>query len=138
MKENMDKIGVLFRRLVPTSGKADTVAGEIVRAVNRICYRWYNDGDMIGAGYGKETCNPAARYLTKRAGSRVERVISDMWGIYISDCVYEERLETLCEEVLTYLEAHPELEKTENTEDMWDYYDREEDVDDSEDEDDEW
>lgn len=138
MTESMEKIGVLFERLVPVSGKADTVAGEIVRAVSRICYRWYNDGDMVGIGYGKETCNPAARYLARRAGNRVERAISDMWGVYVPDIIYEERLDTLCKEALAYIEAHPELETTENTEDMWSYYDREEDVDDSEDEDGEW
>lgn len=74
-----NKINKLFEELVPTSGKADTVAGEIIRAVSRVGYRWYNDGDMIGRGYGKETCNPAARYLAAKAGSRVERAISDMW-----------------------------------------------------------
>ena len=48
------KINALFSELVPVSGKADTVAGEIVRAVSRISYRNYNDGDHIGVGYGKE------------------------------------------------------------------------------------
>lgn len=48
------KINALFSELVPASGKADTVAGEIVRAVSRIGYRNYNDGDHIGVGYGKE------------------------------------------------------------------------------------
>lgn len=47
------KINALFAELVPASGKADTVAGEIVRAVSRIGYRNYNDGDHIGVGYGK-------------------------------------------------------------------------------------
>ena len=65
------KINALFAELVPASGKADTVAGEIVRAVSRIGYRNYNDGDHIGVGYGKQTCNPAARYLIKNGGDEV-------------------------------------------------------------------
>lgn len=28
--------------------------------MNRISYRNWNDGDHIGVGYGRETCNPAA------------------------------------------------------------------------------
>lgn len=60
------RIEDLFEELVPTSGKADTVAGEIIRAIARISYRNYNDGDHIGVGYGNETCNPPARYLMKK------------------------------------------------------------------------
>ena len=29
-------------RLMPPSGKAETVAGEIIRAADRIWYRWWN------------------------------------------------------------------------------------------------
>ena len=69
------RISALFDELVPASGKADTVAGEIIRAVNRIAYRNSNDGDHVGVGYGNETCNPAARYLGEVAGSHVLRVV---------------------------------------------------------------
>ena len=48
---------------VPTSGMASTVGGEILRAMSRIIYRFYNDGDMVGVGYGNETCNSSDRYL---------------------------------------------------------------------------
>lgn len=129
-----EKINQMFEELVPASGKADTVAGEIVRAVSRIGYRNYNDGDHIGAGYGRETCNPAARYLAQRAGSRVERAISDMWGVE-NDDQYDELEKTLYKEVLAYLELHPELKVEKNTEDMWDFRDDEEDVDEPEEDD---
>lgn len=131
-----ERINKLFEELVPASGKADTVAGEIIRAVSRIGYRNYNDGDHIGVGYGKETCNPAARYLAEKAGSRVERAISDMWGVF-DDNRYDAMVATLEAEVLTYLEQHPELKTTANNEDMWDYQDKDEDVDDYEEDDDE-
>ena len=51
-----DRSHALFKELVPISGKADSLAGEIVRAISRIGYRFYNDGDQLGIGYGKETC----------------------------------------------------------------------------------
>lgn len=114
------KIEVLFEELVPASGKADTVAGEIVRAVSRIAYRNYNDGDHIGIGYGNETCNPAARYLGKVVGGRVQQAIIDMWGVGDDDR-YDKAVEALEEVVLEYLEQHPELKTTANSEDMWDY-----------------
>ena len=49
--------------LVPDSGKADSVAGEMIRAINKILYRDWNDGDKFYEGYGLETCGPAAAYL---------------------------------------------------------------------------
>ena len=37
----------LWERLVPLEGKAVTKAGEVLRAVSRIYYRWFNDGDRL-------------------------------------------------------------------------------------------
>jgi len=65
--KNEQRINDLFHELVPSMGKADTVAGEIVRATCRIGYRNWNDGDHIGVGYGKETCNTvSAEYRGSR------------------------------------------------------------------------
>lgn len=128
------RISTLFDELVPAKGKADTVAGEIIRAVNRIAYRNSNDGDHVGVGYGNETCNPAARYLGEVAGSHVQQAVIDMWGV-ADDDRYDKLVVALEEAVLAYLDEHPELKVTLNTEDMWDYIDRFEDRDDSEDDD---
>ena len=62
--ETEKRISVLFDKLVPGSGNADTVEGEIIRALNRIIYRWGNDGDLFWSGYGAETAGPAMEYLT--------------------------------------------------------------------------
>ncbi len=136
MSAREEKINALFNELVPASGKADTIAGEIIRAVSRIGYRNYNDGDHIGVRYGKETCNPAARYLASKAGTKVSQVIFKMWGIE-DDRHYQKMLVTLEESVLEYLEQHPDLKTTANSEDMWNYWDKNEDIDDYEDEEDE-
>ena len=68
-EEQKKEWAAMEERLMPASGKAETVAGEIIRAVDRIWYRWNNDGDKINVGYGKETCNGTARYLEKIRGS---------------------------------------------------------------------
>lgn len=127
-----ERINTLFEELVPASGKADTVAGEIIRAISRIRYRNYNDGDHVGVGYGKETCNPAARYLMARAGENVEKLIAvKVWGEEDDNC-YNIALSELEDAVLEYLDQHPELKTTANSEDMWDYRDRNKNVDDYE------
>ena len=128
----------LFEELVPPEGKAATVAGEIVRAISRIAYRNYNDGDHIGVGYGKETCNPAARYLMAYCGGDVRKIILDMWGT-VSDRVYDAALALLEAQEISFLDTHPELRETESTEDMWEYRIASEDTDDGDgEEEDEW
>ena len=128
MKATEKKLGELFEELVPASGKAPTVAGEIVRAINRISYRNWNDGDHIGVGYGRETCNPAARYLGAKCGEEVASLISAIWGIE-NDKAYDLILGQLEAEVVKYLERNPELKAAENREDMFNYRDAAEDVD---------
>ena len=81
MRTTEQKFNALFSELVPVTGNADTVAGEIIRAVSRISYRYYNDGDRIGIGYGKETCNPAARYLIKNGGDEVAVIVRGFWEV---------------------------------------------------------
>lgn len=132
MTANEEKINAMFDRLVPMSGKADTVAGEIVRAISRITHRNYNDGDHLGIGYGRETVNPAARFLSAKCDDRVAGALSAAWGIENEDA-YSLKLEAAEAAVLAYLNEHPELETKENTEDMWDYMDEYEDVDRDED-----
>ena len=133
-----DRVNELFSELVPATGKCDTEAGEIVRAYCRIAYRWDNDGDKVGVGYGNETCNAAARYLLAHDHDNAEVLASirDMWGNY-SDVRYEDALERLGGAVLSVIEDNPSTFDAE-TEDMWDHFDRFEDVDYEEDEDEEW
>ena len=132
-----EKLNELFRELVPDVGKADTLAGEIVRAISRIGYRWYNDGDMINKGYGKETCNAAARFLMCNTNDTIRKHIADIADTqcFPSD-IYEDRLQELKIEVFNYIEQHPETREQE-TEDMFSYFDEEEDRDDAWDEEDE-
>ena len=126
--KNEKKLSELFNELVPARGKADSMAGEIVRATNQIIYRYFNDGDKIGIGYGKETCNAPARFLLMVGGLKVGDVVSRLWGLEYDD-EYEMYLDDLGDEVIALLKKHPEL-RNETTKDMWDY-EEPEDVDDS-------
>lgn len=112
-------------------GKSDTVRGELIRAVNRIGYRFYNDGDQIGRGYGNETCNAAGRYIGKYGNDEMAEALSRIWDESILDSdfmmpdhVYEERLNALIKATVDYADSDaPEL--NEAAEDMLDYRDEE-------------
>jgi len=120
MATNDEIIETLFDELVPPTGSADTVAGEIIRAFCRIEYRNYNDGDHIGVGYGNETCNAAARFLQQNCNSTIKTIIEDMWGIY-DDNKYDSLLKILEKEIIKYINEHPELKTTPNNDDMFNY-----------------
>ena len=116
---------------MPASGKAENLAGELVRAMARIGYRWYNDGDQVGIGYGRETCNPAARFLIHKGNKEVSDLAASIWGIH-SEEAYEKLID-----LLAGAEGHPEL-RTLPTIDMWDLRDPDEDVDDWDEEEEDW
>jgi len=122
-----------WNRLMPSMGKANTAAGEIIRALNRILYRWYNDGDKINEGYGRETCNPAARYLMEKCPDGIGEKISRMWQEYMLDSEYEEALVDMADMLLNWIMT-TDLDKVPNNEDMLDWRDPNEDRDDYDDE----
>lgn len=129
MTKNEDRINKLFKELVPMSGKADSLAGELVRATARIGYRFFNDGDMVNQGYGKETCNPAARFLIAKGNAEISSLTVALWEIFSEDA-YEKVLDTLEGAVADYIKQNPDL-RSQPTKDMWDYRDMAEDWDDS-------
>ena len=130
LSANDKRLHKLFDELVPARGKCDSLAGELVRAANRIDYRNFNDGDHIGVGYGKETCNPAARFLLKHGDDFVKDAINAMWGV-TSDRLYDFFVDTMIGLVCDYVENNPDLRQM-PTEDMFDSADPNEDVDDTE------
>jgi hypothetical protein len=144
------RLSELFKELVPFSGKADTVKGELVRAVNRIGYRFYNDGDLLGVGYGNETCNAAGRYIVRYGNHTMRGILEKMWNGAIHDSwnampedEYEKLLEELEQATADYCDSgDPTLENEatdmfELTEDQDYEYDQEEE-DDWDEEEDDW
>lgn len=137
MEQITREMEAMFKELVPAVGKAETEAGEILRAFARIRYRYYNDGDMIGIEYGNETCNAAARYLATHVHPAAV-IISLNWGC--DDFDYPEFLDNLEKRIYYWLGGHPEA-RTNETEDFWTHSRPEDtnwDEDEDEDEDDGW
>jgi hypothetical protein len=108
-------LDVLHDALVPPQGKADTVAGEIVRAMMKVAYRYFNDGDYYFMGYGLETAAPAIAYLE----NRYEDIISDTDSIAkeYADSLddkeleqsYENFLNDMIVAIIEDIQSHPEL-----------------------------
>lgn len=152
MNDAQKYLGNEFDKYVPYKGKADTVYGECIRAMNRIAFRNWNDGDMIGYDYGNETCNAPARFLMEHIeDDEIHELILKMWKeSEISEKAYENDLDKLTQYVCDYLKENKDKMLVKNEEDMWDYtepedykYDEDDEddddyYDDSEDDDDEY
>ena len=118
----------LYDKLVPGMGKADTQEGEMLRAINRIIYRYYNDGDEYFRGYGTETAGPAHSFLVN-ANTGVRSAMEKIFG---DGTNYEETIEDALEHILSHIEAK-QGKYTPNTEDMFSYEAEFEDEEDYED-----
>lgn len=104
-----EQLQSLFDLMVPRSGKSETAAGELVRAMMRLQYRWYNDGDMFNQGYGLETCAPSAAYLydnVEPTNAIFDELVEYMEG---ADQQYEDGLNDIQSIVISYIVDNPEL-----------------------------
>ena len=112
----------LWNKLVSSSGASKTVEGEILRAVNRIIYRWGNDGDYFWTGYGAETAGPAMAYLITSFGMPNE--LQNKFRAWEKDNNGKnyniKDLEDLLAIAIEYIEAIPEDKYDTNTEDIFD------------------
>lgn len=64
------KFNELTEKYMPKTGESDNELGEVLRSINQVAYRFYNDGDMWNKGYGKETVNWAVKHLTELAKNK--------------------------------------------------------------------
>lgn len=117
-------IEAFFKNLVPSSGKADTEAGELIRAMMRLLYRDYNDGDVYFSGYGIESCGDAASYLVDKhdlkqlidfAENHKDVEIHDNPSF---DKKYTNFLNELANDVIDIIRDNPNMLITPNEDDM--------------------
>jgi len=105
--------------LVPSSGKADTLEGEILRAYNRLAYRFYNDGDIYFMDYGEETCGSSYNFLKKHA-QEIPGLKNELAKLRTTnEKKYEAVLENLGDIIIKFLykKTQSKEELTPNTED---------------------
>ena len=118
-----NKINDLTDQYVSPEGMCETVAGEILRAYNRVIYRYYNDGDVAGEDYGRETVNPALRYLFSQLPTIKQFFEIDYYdkSICYIDYDYETILNKIGFIILDHFEKYPKLFTETNFHDMWNF-----------------
>ena len=115
-----DKLELLFDKLVPNSGKADSVAGEMVRAMMRILYRDYNDGDVFYEGYGLETCGSSAEFLMGSDADLTDdfkAIVEDQ----LTDEAYTEAITAISNKLVEFIINNPYLIVEDNNIDSRNY-----------------
>lgn len=112
---------VLFDDLVPQSGPAASVAGELVRAIMRILFRDFNDGDKFFEGYGIETCASSAEYLFDNGFAEDIQNILDNAYYLEDDARYSDAINNLAEKVVNKIKNDNSLIYTVNETDSRDY-----------------
>jgi hypothetical protein len=98
---------------VPCRGKANTVGGEILRAISRIVYKFYNDGDTVARYYScaLNLSWAADRFLAYRVPTY--SFLNDI----TDDVEFELKLSKNFNNVVDYLKKNPQLFETPNEDD---------------------
>ena len=125
------KFDEIYKKIVPASGMADTVIGEIFRAVGRLGYRNWNDGDYFYEGYGCETCGSSATFL--KGFPEYRETIYEMENSKRSE--YENGLDKLYAQAVADFEAgkYSDENQVDSRECQSDYFDDSEEEDDCDD-----
>ena len=105
--ESFDKFNEIVSEYMPKHGEGETLASQTVTAVNKLIYKWYNDGDVYDNTYlmtgWANDLSSYANWLSKYVDAG--NILDD-----IQDCLcdddYEEILWKLAEKYLNreYLE----------------------------------
>lgn len=104
-----DQLSAMFDALVPPSGKCDNLGGELVRAMTRILYRDYNDGDVFYEGYGLETCGPDAAFIMDHSTDDIFDKFCDIAEGGEIDDAYTQQITDVAATLIEYLKDTPEI-----------------------------
>ena len=100
----------LFDEFVPASGACDNLGAELIRAIERVRYRSYNDGDRFYEGYGLETCASDAAFIAEHTDDNIYNTIINIADSYDdSDTTYNNRLDKLAKSVVEYIKNTQEI-----------------------------
>ena len=138
-KEEFNQID---KKYLPAKGEGDNMATQIVTAVNKLIYKWYNDGDVYDNTYHLTGwCNDLSTYAnwlytyvleTKNILTKIE----NCWN----DSDYEDLLKELCDttQTMEFLANYETRDKVDSIYECDGPFEFREDYDEDEDEDDYW
>ena len=110
------KFEELNGKYLPEKGEGETKATQIVTALNKLIYKWYNDGDVFdNTHYLSGWCNDLSSYanwLYHHTTEEVKTILNKIEKCY-SDDDYEDLLKELADNLFDgeYLEKQNELKK---------------------------
>ena len=110
-----DKFEELNRKYLPARGEGETKATQIVTAVCKLVYKWYNDGDVFdNTKYLEGWANDLSSYanwLYENTTEKVKVILDTVYGCFNDE--YEDLLQELTDELLKeeYLAEQNEFEK---------------------------
>lgn len=117
---------------MPDRGKADTIGGEMTRAVERIAYRWFNDGDNVGSfdmydDYDIPSVTFAAAYILDEyssfgsLGRKLKQVVEELVYNDYTTPEYERGIVRLCQVARDIFDKSPEIFSKRNSDNMFDH-----------------
>ena len=122
--------------LVPAVGKADTTAGEMIRAICKLSHELYNNGMGNNSSGACVFLAQVGAVDVDTFGTVIELTTGDLYrGNYDGD-KYQVAMESLMDQCLAHIIANPALETEVNTQDMFDL--GEPDMEDEEEDEDWW
>lgn len=105
--EYFNRFKAINKKYLPAMGEGDSLASQIVTAVNKLIYKWYNDGDVydttVMSGWGNDLSS-YANWLAKHfIGAReildriykcytdddYELILKDLADLLLDECVLE-------------------------------------------------
>ena len=114
----------LWERLVPGQGPAATKAGEALRALSKLYYRWFNDGDRIensmtewdAEGGAARAFNYLYQFRDAASGFTARELMENVVSADTEEA-YEAALEKAADAIIEWAAGQPD---TPNTEDFLD------------------
>ena len=98
-----DKFETINDRYLPSQGEGETKATQVVTAVTKLVYKWYNDGDVYDNTYALEGwCNDLSSYanwLHSHSDDKVQRILEKI-DICCNGSDYEDLLAELADTLL--------------------------------------
>lgn len=117
-----DKFEVLIDKYMPPSGEGETKASQIVTAINKLVYKWYNDGDVFDNTHYLEgwanDLSDYANWLYYYTSKEVQTILNK-----IEDCENNSEYEDLLQELADKLLNEEYLKEKSKQEKMFTIYD---------------
>jgi hypothetical protein len=110
-----DRFEEIIDKYMPNRGEGETKASQIVTAVNKLIYKWYNDGDVFdNTGLLSGWWNDLSSYANwlDEYTDKAWKILRKVYECH-NDGDYEELLKELADTLLEekYLEEQNEVEK---------------------------